>query len=155
MNTFASLRAGTSWKKNALKFGELLAKDRRNIFGINTVVSNLNIFELDHLTDWVDQTLGTLESFGDSSAFFLNCLTWPEYLNIRNLPPEIKSSLLQKYPETPHYSFVRAVLRSDGDPTQLEEFKRKIHAFDQVRNISYLNYIPALSQLISPNRIPV
>jgi radical SAM protein with 4Fe4S-binding SPASM domain len=135
-------------EKNALKFRELLAKDPQSALGINAVVSNLNIFELDLLTEWVDKTLGSLVNAKDESLFFLNCLTAPNYLNIENLPLETKSGLLQKYPDIPHYRFVRAVLKSAGDSTRLIEFGKKINAFDQVRNISYSNYIPSLQQLV-------
>lgn len=134
--------------KNAIQFRELTQENPRHVFGINTVVSNFNIFELDHLTNWVQQNLGILQDRFGSTTFFYSCLVYPDYLNIKNLPIELKKNLLEKYPDTPHYSFVRAVLKSEGDTSKLGEYKYKVASFDKVRKIDYRNFIPSM-QLIT------
>ena len=138
-------------EKNAKKIKQFLDEKPENVFGINSAITIYNVFELDRLTSWAHEQFGALTDDGGNNAFFLSCAVHPEYMNIQHLPPDIKRELLDKYPDNRHYAFVRATLKTEGNPSKMSVFKEKTMAFDRVRNISYLNYVPSIQRVMDAN----
>lgn len=148
------IRYPSKWNKveeNAKKFKSLIDANSKSVFGINSVVSNYNIFKLDELTDWAYQNLGDFLDNSGHTTFFLSCLTYPDYLNIKNLPVSVKKQLLEKYPDEPHYSFVRSFLQSEGNEDSLKELIHMTTKFDSLRKIDYKEYIPSIEPIIHLN----
>ncbi len=145
-------RFPTKWPKVkdvALKYVDLKREYPSGFdIGINCTLSVLTIFDFDNFQNFVESELNQLSTGSGEDTFFVNVLTFPNHLSIKNLPDSIKQDLLKKYPESHRTSFFRALLKEEGNPEELKRLKGYLLSFDKLRNTNYEESIPELKDIL-------
>ena len=105
------LRPGSSWSTLTNNIEKFKSLENINIdFTTHTVVSNLNIFKLAPLIKWKTKI------FGNPGGFFV--LDRPPHLSIKNVPGEMKKSILKYidrvYDGTEIYDMIRNELDNES-----------------------------------------
>ena len=88
---------------NRIKFESNIKEASNLIKQLNCTVSLLNILELNKIYDYY------MDNFGKPTTF-MNIVTDPIMLSIRNLKLETKKMLLEKYKKLPDYSYIKSEL---------------------------------------------
>ena len=124
-------------------------------FDVVYTVNVLNIFEIENFVYWLN---GLGEKAGKSISLGLaNIVIYPDYLDIRNLPSEVKvrateelKALLSMQKGLRRVDFENGVysvidfLNQDGDFEVLKSGWKYLEKFDEVRGLNWKNIVPQL-----------
>ena len=107
---------------------------------VNVTVSNLNVFYLEELVEYLKSVYFTVPNF--------NILHDREYHSIRNLHIDIKNILAEKYLDNVKLIPVLKFMVGSGDDFT-RKFLEDMENFDKIRNQSFKNVFPEWYKLLN------
>ncbi len=105
-----------------------------------STVNILNVFYLPEIKSAVTEFL-PLEPFW-------NLLVNPEHLFVKNMPDQIKQTVIAKLESDPSFEQIINVIQQPADPAKWTEFVEITGALDQIRNENFAVTFPELHELI-------
>lgn len=79
---------------------------------------------------------------------FWNLLVNPEHLFVKNMPDQIKQTVIAKLESDPSFEQIINVIQQPADPAKWTEFVEITGALDQIRNENFAVTFPELHELI-------
>ena len=136
------IRYPTKWEETIYSI-EKLNKLSNVQWHVTQTVSIFNVFTLHKFGEWLMQTY--------SKTPHHNYVLYPEYLSLATLPESVKEKLREQYlDKLPEYQRkdLLAKLQVTHQPDLLIKAREFIHAVDQVRGLTYMDFTPELNMFI-------
>lgn len=135
------LRYPTNWSKKETIIDQLLAEFNGNT--ISTTVYNLNVADLPVLIDW---------AISKNVNHSIITLSYPEELQIQNLPTEYKQEIINSLLSYQHHnvavSSIINQLQQPCDPAQWQKTKDIINGYDSIRPFKLEQAVPGFKKYI-------
>jgi len=137
---FEYLRYPIKWKE-MLTTLEYFRSITDNI-SVSYTVSNLNVWYHTETVEWFKK---------ENLPYNYNPVIHPRYFRPSALPERIKAAIFNKYGRTEELEFFLGTLHTEQDDVSFAKMLSVIVKQDNVKGISYANFLPELANLISSN----